>query len=173
MFTKAERFPVKKTPESSNKERRQKEAQPTDRALRLHRRNRSKEIRERLERYHRRRSWLKPFLRACKHVQSLPLETRRVSFKTYLPFTELPKALSTEGLGRSLTLTSPFLRYNRTESIKNEESTQSVIIGTGERIDEFNQGNVEEEIESVFTPNSTIRNIFGEGSSDSAVQGST
>lgn len=161
MFTKGERFSVKKTPESSDKERRQQVAQTTERASRLDRRNRIKELSERWERHYRRHSWVKPFLRACKYVQSLPIDVRRELFKSYLPFTVLPQELSGEEPGR--VLSSPFYRWDRTEKIEKEENTPSVKLNT-RTVDEVNWRYLEEGVESEFTLNSTAKNLFGEGS---------
>src|SRR4051812_44840406 len=93
MFSKAERFLVAKTPETEGGEHRQKETQTENRAARLDRRNRIKEITERWERHFRRRSWVKPFLSACRHVQSLPYLEQRAVFRDYLPFDRIPKVV--------------------------------------------------------------------------------
>lgn len=161
MFLKAERFPGAKTPESSERERRHKEAQSVTRATRLDRRNRIKELKSRWEHYYRRRSWIKPFLRKCRTVQDLPIEYRREAYKNYLPFERLPRELI---YGDLIRVSNPLDIWNETPKTEEEESISSEesITRTSE---EPNRRNLGDGVGSAIILNSTVKALFGTNSS--------
>ena len=52
---------------------------------------------ERNRKKKRRRSWIRPWLHACKHIRAYPLHERFLIFQKYISLTKLPKALAEDG----------------------------------------------------------------------------
>lgn len=158
MFPRAERFPGAKTPESVEGDRRQKELQLVTRAAGLDRRNRVKEIKERWERYYRRRSWIKPFLRTCRYVQTIPIEYRRDAYRSYLPFETIPRELI---YGETIKVSSYSLDiWGETPKTKQEESTSSEI-SVIRTVEEPQQKGSKDGVGSAIVLNSTVKTLFG------------
>ena len=169
MYPKAERFPVVKTPDTTEVKRRQKQTQTHIRAGRLDRRNRIKEITERWERHFRRRNWVKPFLRICKSVQVLPVEDRIEAWRRRLQFDKIPKVLLS---GEIVQFTPTPIQWNlwSKPEIKKIESESLSVHGDIESVQEVDRPELKEETGSVFTFDNIVKTLFGEGPSTSAVE---
>ena len=44
----------------------------------------------------RRQSWVRPWIYACRHIRSYPVEERAIIFQTFIPLNTLPRELANE-----------------------------------------------------------------------------
>ena len=55
----------------------------------------------------RRQNWVRPWIYACRHIRSFPVEERAIIFQTFLPLDTLPRELVNEVVNNSVSPSSP------------------------------------------------------------------
>lgn len=125
MFQKADRFPFARPQPLQDKERQEKEKQDRERSNRIQRRNQLRELREGAIRNQRHWSWVKPFLKACQQIRSLPNVKRHVVFQLYIPFQRLPRSLEAEETVIFLPTRNPSSRLKNSDKNKGKQKQET------------------------------------------------
>ena len=89
--------------------------QDKERQDRIQARNHRELVRREEFQRKRRQSWIRPWIYACRHIRSFPVEERAIIFQTFIPLDTLPRGLVNEVVSNSVSPSSPVLEWHRAE----------------------------------------------------------